>query len=637
MRMLMRSTLLLVLILASFLSARGAVPGLISYQGRVTDSEGQPLADGMYDFTFAMYDQKSGGEMKWSETQTGVTVADGLFAVLLGSVTPIADSVFDGANRFLEVRVEGEAISPRTQIVSTAYAQRVGSVDGALGGEIAAPVYVLPLEFLDSLARSSAASPLTVTSSPRISFGFSGDGDPEISLYEPIDSRTNPLTGAVETKKKIQLSQDGIFIFGNTELDTNLVVAPNGDIVGVGQITMGQNSSPGLQTTVLGFENTGNGDSSTIGGGSANVTNGTISTIGGGYANLTDGEGATIGGGALNDAAGWYATIAGGYANSAAGDYASIPGGQENTADGLHSYAAGHRAKALHNGTFVWADQTEEDFTSTGEDQFLIRAGGGVGIGTDSPVGLLDVVGRSGDSSVNLPSDAIAAPEILDEPGIASDRLATGVVLTQDVSTVEQLLTVTITTPAPGYIVVRSSATLECVGTNKRNQAYMQIDESPGGGLVSPYFGLAGAGDYDSPNTAHYFDISVERVFAKPAGAHAFYLEAMAHPENGDDAVTTIEQPYIIATYYPTSYGSVVGLASAEDARQFDEAVPVGAINALGDPVGSPSEQLYRVDLRELELKAMRARLEAEKAEKELLEARLRNRNSSPGSVAENK
>ena len=38
--------------------------------------------------------------------------------------------------------------------------------------------------------------------------------------------------------------------------------------------------------------------------------------------------------------------------------------------------AAGRRAKANHNGTFVWADSTDADFASTGLNQFLIEASG---------------------------------------------------------------------------------------------------------------------------------------------------------------------------------------------------------------------------------------------------------------------
>jgi hypothetical protein len=56
----------------------------------------------------------------------------------------------------------------------------------------------------------------------------------------------------------------------------------------------------------------------------------------------------------------------------------TIPGGESNFASGNYSLAAGFRAKANHNGAFVWADSTNEDFTSSGENQFLIRASDGL-------------------------------------------------------------------------------------------------------------------------------------------------------------------------------------------------------------------------------------------------------------------
>jgi len=77
--------------------------------------------------------------------------------------------------------------------------------------------------------------------------------------------------------------------------------------------------------------------------------------------------------------------IGGGHANITGGSYSTVPGGLLNSAEGDYSFASGRRAKANHNGAFVWADQTDVDFASTGDDQFLIRALGGVGIGTNSP------------------------------------------------------------------------------------------------------------------------------------------------------------------------------------------------------------------------------------------------------------
>jgi hypothetical protein len=75
-------------------------------------------------------------------------------------------------------------------------------------------------------------------------------------------------------------------------------------------------------------------------------------------------------------------TVGGGSSNTAVGLAATVPGGFNNTANAAYTFAAGQRAKANHAGAFVWADSTSADFSSTGNDQFLIRAAGGVGIGT---------------------------------------------------------------------------------------------------------------------------------------------------------------------------------------------------------------------------------------------------------------
>ena len=59
-----------------------------------------------------------------------------------------------------------------------------------------------------------------------------------------------------------------------------------------------------------------------------------------------------------------------------------------------YAFAAGRRAKANHQGAFVWGDSTFADIASTANNQFLIRAAGGVGIGTNNPAGAaLAVVG----------------------------------------------------------------------------------------------------------------------------------------------------------------------------------------------------------------------------------------------------
>ena len=147
-------------------------------------------------------------------------------------------------------------------------------------------------------------------------------------------------------------------------------------------------------TTVGGGENnSASGAFAAVAGGRVNQATGYSATISGGEGNESTGSRATVGGGQINKAYGNHATVGGGYSNEAPGDGATVPGGYDNTAQGNFSFAAGRKARANHGGCFVWADSTDGDFTSTGTNQFLIRASGGVGIGTNSPDRILHIVG----------------------------------------------------------------------------------------------------------------------------------------------------------------------------------------------------------------------------------------------------
>ena len=601
-------------------AALATTPNLINFQGRLTTA-GLPVADSTYTVTFSIFDAPTGGQWLWTETHSGIAITQGLFSVLLGSIVPFEDTLFNGPSRFLEVQVGSETINPRSQLTSVGYAQRVATVDGSTAGAITGDLVLMQpgggskivLGFGDSLAGPGYGDAAITTA--------------KISLYEPIDSRVRP--GAVGEHKTMEMSGGQIIVFGNTEQDTNLIVSPNGDIVGVGQITMGMNSSSGNKTTVLGFQNTADGDSSTIGGGSANTTTGAISVIAGGHANSVTSEGGTIGGGANNSVTGPYATIPGGSNNTASGDHAMVAAGGHNTAGGDWSFAAGRRAQSLTNGSFVWADHEDADFASTGEDQFLIRAHGGVGIGTNTPMGALEVAGPEGDTSVNLPNSSLSAPEILDEPGLAAAVSPNQFALTQK-ATVPQLLTqVTINIPASGYVLLRGSASLKTGGSSQRNQAYLQITDVSGQSLL-PSARLAGPGENDAPTKFHFFDLDVDQIYFRDAGTYTFYLEGLAHPLNGSGATTVLERPTVIATYFPTSYGAVSGFVTSAESGQFQVAEAI-TWPIAGDSLSSvTSNQYYKVDLRELEVAAMRARTQAAILEKQLLEAKLQQQVTAP-------
>ncbi len=110
-------------------------------------------------------------------------------------------------------------------------------------------------------------------------------------------------------------------------------------------------------------------------------------TVGGGFSNSAA-HSAVVAGGVENGATGFLSAVGGGRTNVASGKAGTVPGGELNTAAGEHSFAAGFHAKANHNGAFVWGDKDAVDVASTGDNQFVVRASGGIrlpGAGLNQP------------------------------------------------------------------------------------------------------------------------------------------------------------------------------------------------------------------------------------------------------------
>jgi len=107
-------------------TSRQQAGATIPYAGRLSEVAGQPVAEGTYDFTFALYAVESGGEPLWSEVRTGVAVKGGSFSVSLGSVTPIPPILLDGQTLWLAVGVRGPgeagftALAPRQRVSAAA-------------------------------------------------------------------------------------------------------------------------------------------------------------------------------------------------------------------------------------------------------------------------------------------------------------------------------------------------------------------------------------------------------------------------------------------------------------------------------------------------------------------------------------
>jgi len=100
------------------------VPELINYQGELMDSAGNPL-NGTVSIVFKICNQQTGGTTLWQETHNTVQVREGIFSVLLGSVTPFPATLFEGDPRWLGIKVGSDAeMTPRSRIASVGYAIR---------------------------------------------------------------------------------------------------------------------------------------------------------------------------------------------------------------------------------------------------------------------------------------------------------------------------------------------------------------------------------------------------------------------------------------------------------------------------------------------------------------------------------
>lgn len=397
------------------------IPQMLSYQGKLTDTLGVPVPDTVHAVRFRLYTVPSGGSHFWEENQQ-VRTANGLFSVLLGSVTAIG-SMPDAGSAWLGMAVAGGVeLSPRLRLASSAYAYlaaRAAGADLLQGKDTAA----LDARFVNESQANSVTGAMLVdatvgaadlnqmgatanqvlkwtgaTWSPRND--SVGGGTPDNAW-----ARSVPADSVLYTMRKLGVARGnagnlllGAYRCTHTNLGvacTTGTAAQNED--GCAVLGGWANKAAGTFTAVGGGrENKATAYAAAIGGGYANTAGGTYySTVAGGRGNSATGHSATVGGGSNDSAGGAAATIAGGSDNRAAGDassigggtanraagaYSTVPGGTENVARGCGSFAAGMRAKASHDGCFVFNDSSDapdDSMWSTADNQFRIRARGG--------------------------------------------------------------------------------------------------------------------------------------------------------------------------------------------------------------------------------------------------------------------
>ena len=98
-----------------------------TYQGQLRD--GGTNANGTYTMIFKLYDAVTNGNQIGSAITNSATLANGLFTVDLD----FGAGVFNGSGRWLETIVEGDKLTPRSQILAAPYAQYAMTPAGPQG------------------------------------------------------------------------------------------------------------------------------------------------------------------------------------------------------------------------------------------------------------------------------------------------------------------------------------------------------------------------------------------------------------------------------------------------------------------------------------------------------------------------
>lgn len=212
-------------------------PRTLSYQGILSDTSGTPKPDGSYNFTFRLYTDPSGGTSVWSETKSS-QVKRGLFSTVLGSVTPLPDSVKFDRQYWLGIQVASDPeLSPRIPFTS------VGSSFHALQADVAQTVpdnsiaegkigngqVVKSLNGLhDHLTMRGANGASVTTAGDTITVTASGGGGGGIGTVQNTNNTLDIInpggpTATLNVKVPLSLSGTGSSLFSATNTDANSI------------------------------------------------------------------------------------------------------------------------------------------------------------------------------------------------------------------------------------------------------------------------------------------------------------------------------------------------------------------------------------------------------------------------------
>lgn len=234
------------------------IPQIMSYEGYITDNNGQPLADGQYDFTFALYTEPTGGSSVWKEVHNSVPVVNGFIQLFLGRGTPPNPlSLPFNSPYFLGIKVGNNAeMEPRLELTATGYSYRARIADEVADGSVTtekiAPASVtdekikdiswnkitnIPKDLLSS-SQMAERQKLSIGSNEKYPLGPGGVPANVWSLFGNSRSdSTEDMLGTTDFQalvmKTDNLERLRIRATGEIDIDSDLTVGGDLDVFGI--------------------------------------------------------------------------------------------------------------------------------------------------------------------------------------------------------------------------------------------------------------------------------------------------------------------------------------------------------------------------------------------------------------------
>jgi hypothetical protein len=331
-----------------------------TFQGQLKAS-GVPVHGWIDTMLFELFASQIGGNPLGAQTLHNVPVLNGLFTVEINTGGQFGPNAFNGDERWLAITINGASLTTRHRLNAAPYAHAAKSWKTS-GSNV---VYT---EGRVGIATTTPATTLDVAGSVRS--GIAGGNT--LTMTGTSDPQTITSSDALEFyvggKRLLRLEpEQGLLYHG-----PNLIGGYDRNIVDLGVVGATIAGGGGFQTPPVFPPHVDE---------LPNRVSADLGTVGGGFANHASGHGSTVGGG---------------WGNNSMGTFSGIPGGYQNIAGGDYSFAAGFRAKVRSaidvgdddgdEGTFVWSDASShpggDRFVSTGPNQFLVQASGGIRLAT---------------------------------------------------------------------------------------------------------------------------------------------------------------------------------------------------------------------------------------------------------------